>query len=689
MHVPAPRGTRLRRALTAGVVGVVACAVLFGPVLFFGSVALRSTLTDLNARAVTERDSTVSLAAKLIGRSMAGRADQLRDLASRVTLRSALAARDQAALTRILDVSRSGHPETTIAAAFDPAGVMLARSPDAAVVGQSFADREYMQGALLTATPYVGDAVIARATGRASIVLALAVRDGSSVIGVLNLAVEPGVLIDDLQTSLEREGREIVLVDHAGQTLASTQAREPLGRLGLAPAPDGTAAVDGVTKVVAMTAVPGTTWTLYAIDDPSVIFAQQRAALSELGAPLFWAIVASGLLAALLSIVFLLLRRERAELADANARLLAMNSEVEAATHAKSDFLASMSHELRTPLNAVLGFSDVLAEQLGDTLTDRQRRYLDNIHAAGSHLLELINDVLDLSKVEAGRLQLRPEPIPLSDLLEPVVASAGQLAADRGVRFEPEPIPSGVAQVDAARVRQVLLNLLSNAVKFTPKGGLVTLRVTTTGRALGAEVSDTGIGISAEQRGRVFGMFERLHEGRSEATGTGLGLAITKRLVELHGGTIDFEREPGTVPRFWFWIPGVIVEPQIGPRVLVVEDDTRDADLLAELARESGQRVEVAPTAASAMQSIARSAPSAVILDLRLPDRRGDEVLVALKTDPRTARIPVLVVTVEDDDGGARVLGADDHMTKPIQTERVRAWLRKTAGGVASARAAG
>jgi CheY-like chemotaxis protein len=258
------------------------------------------------------------------------------------------------------------------------------------------------------------------------------------------------------------------------------------------------------------------------------------------------------------------------------------------------------------------------------------------------------------------------------------------------VRFHPEPIPSGVAQVDAARVRQVLLNLLSNAVKFTPTDGLVTLRLGTTGRALSAEVVDTGIGIPDDQRSRVFGMFERLHEGRSDATGTGLGLAISKRLVELHGGTIDFESVPGSGTRFWFSIPGVIIEPQVGPRVLVVEDDTRDADLLAELAREAGHRVEIAPTAASAMSAIARSAPTAVILDLRLPDRRGDGVLVALKTDPRTARIPVLVVTVEDDDGGARVLGADDHMTKPIQTERVRGWLQKTiAEEAVGARAAG
>jgi CheY-like chemotaxis protein len=183
----------------------------------------------------------------------------------------------------------------------------------------------------------------------------------------------------------------------------------------------------------------------------------------------------------------------------------------------------------------------------------------------------------------------------------------------------------------------------------------------------------------------VFGAFERLHEGRSEASGTGLGLAITKRLVELHRGTIEFESVEGQGTRFWVTLEGVGTEVSVGPRLLIVEDDPRDAELIAELVREAGIRVEVAPTAAIALAAIAQNAPSAVILDLRLPDRRGDVVLLSLKANPQSARIPVFVVTVEDDDGRARVLGATDHMTKPIDRERMRRWLASLVGAAAPA----
>jgi len=279
--------------------------------------------------------------------------------------------------------------------------------------------------------------------------------------------------------------------------------------------------------------------------------------------------------------------------------------------------------------------------------------------------------------------------VTLSTLVEPVLASAAQLAVDRRVIFDATNVPTGSAIVDPGRIRQILLNLLSNAVKFTPAGGVVRLDVEVERGTLRFVVSDSGIGIPADKRDRVFGLFERLHEGRRDAAGTGLGLAITKKLVELHHGSIGFESEEGKGTRFWVTLEDVMIEPAVGPRLLVVEDDPRDAELLLELAREAGMRAEVAPTAASAIASIARSLPVGVILDLRLPDRRGDEVLRAMKADPATARVPVFVVTVEDDDGHVRLLGASDHMTKPIDRERLRRWMAGLEiGGGAVARAA-
>ena len=670
---------RSRRALTAVVVGLLSCAMLMGPVLFFGSFALRTSLLDLRTRLDSERGRSAELAGLLAGSRVEGRADELRDFVARAEVGGGIRERDRIRLGTLLASLVDGRPDIGSAAAFDRDGVMLARYPDDVVVGQSFADRDYFRGAVTTDRPYVSEAFLSRAQDSPALVaLAMVVRgDSGAVTGVVNLTLRPSVLLSGVEV-LREPGRELLLLDHRSQVIGSTAARVPLSRVSIASVETASGAVtsvDAMPRLSVAAAVPGAAWTLLVLDDPAALYATQLALSRQLGIPLLAVIVAAGLLAAALSIAYLLLQRERERLAAANAGLRQLNAEVEAATSAKSDFLASMSHELRTPLNAVLGFSEVLQEQLRGTLTDRQSRYLANIRSAGQHLLELINDVLDLSKVEAGRLQLRREALPLPALLEPVVASAAQLAADCGVRFDAPEVPDVTVLVDSARTRQVLLNLLSNAVKFTPAGGDVELRVGIEGADLRFDVTDTGIGIPPDKRDRVFGMFERLHEGRSAASGTGLGLAITKRLVELQHGSIDFVSQEGRGTRFWVVLEGVVADAPVGPRLLVVEDDRADAELLSELAREAGLRVEVAPTAASATAAVARSAPTAVILDLRLPDRRGDEVLRSLKADRATAHIPVLVVTVEDDDGHARLLGAADHMTKPIDCDAVRRWL--------------
>ncbi len=334
-----------------------------------------------------------------------------------------------------------------------------------------------------------------------------------------------------------------------------------------------------------------------------------------------------------------------------------------------------MSHELRTPLNAILGFSDLLAEQLDAQLSTAQKRYLRNVRESGEHLLELINDVLDLSKVEAGRLELRAEVVRIAPLLEPVVASARASADAAGLAFEAVLPDDGVVRADPVRLRQVLDNLLSNAVKFTPRGS-VRLVARFEGVDLVIEVADTGLGIPASERHRVFGTFERLHEGRVEATGTGLGLALTKRLVELHRGSIGFESEEGRGTTFRVVPPEAHVEPVHGDRVLVVEDVAADADLIVALAAEAGLPCEVVTTARGAIEAARADPPRGVVLDLRLPDERGERVLEALKAEPRTRAIRVIVVTVEDDEGRSRPLGADDHLTKPIDRQRLAAWLR-------------
>ena len=686
------RGAAARRAGAAIAVAALSCALLMGPILFFGAFTLRTTLLDLNARGDHEREAAARLAAALVGGAISTRGAQLTEISGRDDFQDALARRDSGRLSNILAPLVSAVPDVATAGVLDPAGKVLARFPvDPTALGQSLATGDYYIGALRTNGIFIGDAVVSRFDPTLSIVtLSHAVRAENELRGVAVLTIRPTVLVADLK-ALDAPGREFLLIDQRSTTIASSAKRPMLSVVDIPARPgQGLVTLDGAPRTFVATLVVGAAWTVYVLDDPAVIYASQRALATELGLPLALAIIVAGLLAAFLASAWLVVTRQRTRLALANGRLQSMNDEVQAATRAKSDFLASMSHELRTPLNAVLGFSDVLREQLRDTLSDRQLRYLMNIHGAGEHLLELINDVLDLSKVEAGRLVLRPETVSMSTLIEPVIATAAQLAVDRGVHFEAPDVPSGNALVDAGRVRQALLNLLSNAVKFTPAGGWVRLDIARQGTTLRFEVSDTGIGIPAEKRDRVFGLFERLHEGRSDASGTGLGLAITKKLVELHNGSIDFESREGEGTRFWISLPDAMIEAAVGPRLLVVEDDPLDAELLKDLAQEAGLDVEIAATAASALAAIARSLPCAVILDLRLPDRRGEDVLRAIKADPASARMPVFVVSVEDDDGSARLLGAADHMTKPIDRERLRRWIAGLeVGGGTLARAAG
>jgi CheY-like chemotaxis protein len=349
----------------------------------------------------------------------------------------------------------------------------------------------------------------------------------------------------------------------------------------------------------------------------------------------------------------------------------------EQANRAKSEFLANMSHELRTPLNAILGFSDLLTEQIGLQITDRQRRYLGNIHDAGDHLLGLVNDILDLSKVEAGRVELRPELSSLGTLLEPVVAAIQPTAVAREVAFEVDASDPTLLWIDPGRVRQILLNLLSNATKFTRPGGTVCLDARLDRRDLLLVISDTGIGIPADRQERMFGIFERPNEERSDAAGTGLGLALTKRLVELHGGSISFTSVADEGTTFFVRLPDVSGAVIAGERVLIVEDERRDAELIVALARGRGLRSEVVRTVAAAIASIDARRPIAMVLDLHLLDGNGEAVLAAARQ--LTPPIPVVVVSIEDDDGRSRSLGADDHLTKPIDHARLSGWMSDVA----------
>lgn len=244
------------------------------------------------------------------------------------------------------------------------------------------------------------------------------------------------------------------------------------------------------------------------------------------------------------------------KLAETNRELELRSREIERADRLKSEFLASMSHELRTPLHTIIGFSELLGEELEGPLNEKQKRFVRHIHNDSMHLLDLINDILDLSKIEAGRLELRPEPFDLTAVVTESLAAVRTLADAKTLTLETVlDVPTAV-DADRLRVKQILVNLLSNAVKFTPDGGQIRIEARIQDEFVAMAVSDTGIGIPREEHQSIFDKFHQVGAtAKGVREGTGLGLAITKRLVEEHGGSIQVESEPNRGSRFTFTIP--------------------------------------------------------------------------------------------------------------------------------------
>jgi PAS domain S-box-containing protein len=365
----------------------------------------------------------------------------------------------------------------------------------------------------------------------------------------------------------------------------------------------------------------------------------------------------------------------------------------DAANLAKSNFLANMSHELRTPLNAIIGFSELLEDRTFGELNQRQQRYVANVHSSGRHLLQLVNDILDLAKIEAGRLRLEPEPIDLGTLLQDMQRGLEPLAAAKhqtlAVEFG-ENVPTLTA--DRGKVKQILYNLLSNAIKFTKDGGRIGMRASATQAGDGTgqiqiSVWDTGIGIAAEDLQRIFLEFEQLDSTYArQQQGTGLGLALSRRLVEAHGGRITVESAVGQGSTFTFALPVVLgsvrtESPQLssvrlqkqrpgGALVLVVEDDRTARELLSHYLVEQGYSVAHAGTAAEALETARRLRPAAISLDLVLPDEHGLQLLARLRADPATKEIPVVVVSMVDDRESGFNAGAAAWLVKPVQRQQ-------------------
>jgi signal transduction histidine kinase/DNA-binding response OmpR family regulator/CHASE3 domain sensor protein len=414
------------------------------------------------------------------------------------------------------------------------------------------------------------------------------------------------------------------------------------------------------------------------------------------------------------------LEDQKASMARQQVALVEQAGDLARANQYKSEFLANMSHELRTPLNSSLILAKLLADNKDGNLTEEQVRFAHTILGAGNDLLALINDILDLSKIEAGRLDVTPAPVPLADMVETIGESLRATAADRGLAFtygvDPGAPPS--VETDAQRLGQILRNLLSNAFKFTDDGR-VTLRASAgPGDSVRFAVSDTGIGIPAEQQDVIFEAF-RQADGSTHRKygGTGLGLSISRDLARLLGGDLTVASEPGQGSTFTLRLPRVwtnagvttrpappvterrpadrpISEPpqtlaavpveddrdRLTPdtrRILVVEDDPRFAAILRDLVREKGFQCVVAHTAGDGLAAATSHRPSAILLDIYLPDHSGLSLLEQLKRQAETRHIPVHVVSVADSTQEAFERGAVGYALKPVKREQVLEALQR------------
>jgi PAS domain S-box-containing protein len=390
--------------------------------------------------------------------------------------------------------------------------------------------------------------------------------------------------------------------------------------------------------------------------------------------------------------------------------LLEARRDAESASRAKSQFLASMSHELRTPLNAIIGYSEMLQEDAEDAGQDAFVPDLQKIHSAGRHLLALINDILDLSKIEAGKMELHVEPFDAGELIEQVATTVRPLVEKNGNRLEVVGAGTiGPIRSDATRLRQVLLNLLSNAAKFTENG---TIRLEAERRTppggdrewVSFSVRDTGIGMTDEQLGRLFQAFSQAESSIAKRYGgTGLGLAISRHFCRLMGGDIYVDSQPGEGSTFTVRLPAQIeaatpLDPAVGPdpgsedavapgpeeavgTVLAIDDDPEARALLRRLLAKERFRVEEAAGGEEGLRKARELRPDCITLDVIMPGMDGWAVLTALKGDPDLAEIPVVMLSILDERHLGFSLGASDYLTKPVDRDRLRDVLSRFADG--------
>jgi signal transduction histidine kinase len=562
-------------------VAIVALVVVV-PILLLGE----SSGSDMQQRLRAERHALGTQAANRAGEQIQTQLSLARQLIQNLGHKDALGAAVQLKDTSgaKLEAGSLFDSSTDIAAvdAADVTGAVLVTVTGSSTFAggtavpavKTVADRDYFRAALAGAPATLSGPAQALLLD-APVVIAVPLSSGNSptVVGVLIAEISGSDLVGHLRSQLG-PFEDLYIVDGNGRLVgraavpsapAADLKADPIVQqllAGTAVAGELRDPVTGTTRLLTSSPIDATGqpgWTVVAVQDTGGVEAETAAVLADQRA------LRLALVAILLLGTFAFARiaagsvRQRRQLAVALGQVEQKSREVEAANRHKSEFLANMSHELRTPLNAIIGFSEVLRQQMFGTINPKQGEYLEDIQTSGQHLLSLINDILDLSKVEAGKMELQLSRFSLPAALESVLLMVRERAAGRGIDLRTEIDPAiDQLEADERKVKQIVLNLLTNAVKFTPSGGTVTLETKPDGAGVLVSVRDTGVGIAPADQARVFEEFTQAGEAAASGQeGTGLGLTLSRKLVELHGGKIWVQSEPGTGSTFSFTLPPV------------------------------------------------------------------------------------------------------------------------------------